>query len=102
MGLGGFAEEAVEDDYRAYIRSLFNKGSGGFRCLRLGHKESDNLKETVICVLGLAMVYPNFDYIALPNSVHNEFMTLLEETIDMDRIKQFAPRFQRLLFSKTI
>ncbi|KAJ2062308.1 hypothetical protein GGI17_002546 [Coemansia sp. S146] len=74
MELGNSAEEAARDDYPVYMRSLYNSASERFWCLRLGHKKGDDLKETAVCVLVLAMVYPNFDYATLPNYVHNEFM----------------------------
>ncbi|KAJ2747341.1 hypothetical protein GGI20_000592 [Coemansia sp. BCRC 34301] len=62
--------------------------------------DDNNLKEIVICVLGVALMCPNFSHVALSNCVHDGFMSVLEETIESDKFRQYNARLRRLLFQK--
>ncbi|KAJ2875944.1 hypothetical protein GGH93_001149 [Coemansia aciculifera] len=94
----GFASE----EFAAQLNLLSDLKRERFRCWRLGHSERDSLEDTAMCVLTVALACPNFNHVALPKSVHTEFMTMLEETIEMDRFKQDTPRLRRLLFNREV
>ncbi|KAJ2883488.1 hypothetical protein H4R27_002731 [Coemansia aciculifera] len=94
----GFASE----EFAAQLNLLSDLKRERFRCWRLGHSERDSLEDTAMCVLTVALACPNFNHVALPKFVHTEFMTMLEETIEMDRFKQDTPRLRRLLFNREV
>ncbi|KAJ2031771.1 hypothetical protein IWW57_000553 [Coemansia sp. S610] len=86
-------------DLPQYAISEFAPMGKRFRCWLLVEGEDSVVsKETVLCVILLALVCPSFDYAALGKIRREEFMRLLSETIAKDEYKQFAPRLQRLLF----
>ncbi|KAJ2057126.1 hypothetical protein GGI17_005822 [Coemansia sp. S146] len=87
--------------YAEYMCSQRVSKRQRFRSLRMGYDDGDGIKDIVRYVIGLALKFPVFDYVAVPNSVIAEFMKILESTIARKDCKQYAPRLKRLLFAKT-
>ncbi|KAJ2817229.1 hypothetical protein GGI24_005469 [Coemansia furcata] len=101
-GLGTYFKDVTLDTLPVYVRDIQVPLRERFRCWRLGDVDSDSLEEALICILVVAMTFPNFDYANLPNSILHEYMELMEETLKSDEYTDVAPRLERLLFDKTI
>ncbi|KAJ2636057.1 hypothetical protein GGF44_003214 [Coemansia sp. RSA 1694] len=97
-GLGVLAEDSALDTFSARMRSRRHPTAERFRCWHLGYRDVSNLKDAVMCVLGVALICPNFSHVALSISVHSEFMALMEETIELESLQQYSQRLRRLLF----
>ncbi|KAJ2329882.1 hypothetical protein GGI00_003838 [Coemansia sp. RSA 2681] len=97
-GLGELAEDSALDTFSARMRSRRRPTTERFRCWHLGYRDVSNLKGAVMCVLGVALMCPNFSHVALSISVHSEFMALMEETIELESLQQYSQRIRRLLF----
>ncbi|KAJ2464306.1 hypothetical protein GGI03_003312 [Coemansia sp. RSA 2337] len=101
-GLGTYFEDIAVDMLPVYVRGIQVPLRERFRCWRLGDVNSSSLKETVMCILVVAMTFPNFSYANLPNSILHEYMELMKETLELDEYVEVAPRLRRLLFDKTV
>ncbi|KAJ1821790.1 fatty acid synthase alpha subunit Lsd1 [Coemansia sp. RSA 2675] len=69
-----------------------------FRCWHLELCSARSFTVDVWCVLLLALICPNFDYVSNHPSQRESFMEYLERAIDLDRFRPYAPRLRRLLF----
>ncbi|KAJ2413926.1 hypothetical protein GGI10_002729 [Coemansia sp. RSA 2530] len=69
-----------------------------FRCWHLELCSARSFTVDVWCVLLLALICPNFDYVSNHPSQRESFMEYLERAIDLDRFRPYAPRLCRLLF----
>ncbi|KAJ2037797.1 hypothetical protein IW146_007306 [Coemansia sp. RSA 922] len=70
-----------------------------FRCWRIVEVMSEGFVDAVHCVLLMALLCPNFDYVAPPGVNHQLFMAKLDEIMHTDGYKQYSTRLQRLLFT---
>ncbi|KAJ2065115.1 hypothetical protein GGI17_000526 [Coemansia sp. S146] len=95
VGLGELSDRAV--DRVPACMALFPSMEG----LRCWHIQCwDVSMADVVCVLGVALVCPGFNHVAVAGSIHGRFMKLIEETIGMGGFKRYAPRLRRLLFNR--
>ncbi|KAJ2883485.1 hypothetical protein H4R27_002728 [Coemansia aciculifera] len=95
VGLGELSDRAV--DRVPACMALF-PSMEGFRCWHI--QCWDVSMADVVGVLGVALVCPGFNHVAVAGSIHGRFMRMMEETIGMGGFKRYAPRLRRLLFNR--
>ncbi|KAJ2492214.1 hypothetical protein IWW37_001662 [Coemansia sp. RSA 2050] len=101
-GLGAYSEDVTLGMIPDYVRGIEVPLRERFRCWRIGEVYNDSLEETLACILVVAMMFPNFSYANLPNSVLHKYMRLMEETLGLGEYVDAAPRLRHLLFDKTV
>ncbi|KAJ2872697.1 hypothetical protein GGH93_003817 [Coemansia aciculifera] len=95
VGLGELSDRAL--DRVPACMALF-PSMEGFRCWHI--QCWDVSMADVVGVLGVALVCPGFNHVAVAGSIHGRFMRMMEETIGMGGFKRYAPRLRRLLFNR--
>ncbi|KAJ2777128.1 hypothetical protein GGI18_004248 [Coemansia linderi] len=101
-GLGTYSDDLSLEALPEYVRGIKVPSREQFRCWRIGDVNGDTLKEAVVCILVVAMTFPNFSYAGLPNSILHEYIKLMEETLELGAYVDVAPRLRRLLPDKTV
>ncbi|KAJ2734730.1 hypothetical protein IW152_002053 [Coemansia sp. BCRC 34962] len=94
------AETAAHSELPAYVLSNYAPMSEHFRCWHLMHYTTHQHTDAIKCALLLALVCPNFDYLATDFGESRLFMKNMEGIIASDMFKEYAPRLRRLLFNR--
>ncbi|KAJ2337101.1 hypothetical protein GGI00_000448 [Coemansia sp. RSA 2681] len=81
-----------------YARSTYAPMGKRFRCWHITYSWSPRFGNLAACVLVLALICPNFDYVALSKAHREPFMEAMKEKIAEPGFIQYAPRLRRLLF----
>ncbi|KAJ2886733.1 hypothetical protein H4R27_000430 [Coemansia aciculifera] len=82
----------------AFVVSKHISMSKRFRCWRITYEDKwVSREDTVLCVLLLALVCPNFDHVFTSSSNNGLFMTHMKEAMSTDMFLPYASRLQRLL-----
>ncbi|KAJ2875144.1 hypothetical protein GGH93_001827 [Coemansia aciculifera] len=87
-------ESVTRAELPAYMVSTYSPLGERFRCWHL-----ERYRDGVECMLLLALICPNFDYVAVDQQQCESLMGNLEWYIDLDRFKPYTPRLRRLLFN---
>ncbi|KAJ2474657.1 hypothetical protein IWW47_006660 [Coemansia sp. RSA 2052] len=98
--LGPMYEDVAPEDNMARLQAFKDLARTRFRRWHIGCNMGVFLKFAVPCVLQLALVCPSFDCVSLPTSLHDEFMTLLEEAIESGEYAGDEPRLRLLLLKE--
>ncbi|KAJ2686093.1 hypothetical protein IWW39_003873 [Coemansia spiralis] len=96
--LGELSEDFLEYELPDYLRTTYAPMGRRFRCLRVYYDDC-NYTELVTCMLLLALICPNFDYVVVPDSDCGYFMGLMRKKINGPLFSSYAPRLRRLLFN---
>ncbi|KAJ2871686.1 hypothetical protein GGH93_004621 [Coemansia aciculifera] len=92
--IGTMPDGVTRAELPAYMVSTYAPLGERFRCW---HPE--RYRDSVECILLLALVCPNFDYVAMNREQRKLFMDDLEWYIDLNSFKPYASRLRRLLFN---
>ncbi|KAJ2255696.1 hypothetical protein GGI13_001497 [Coemansia sp. RSA 455] len=82
-----------------YMTSTYSPMGERFRCWHLQYCTDEDQTGDVEWMLLLALICPNFDYVATGQERRESFMEDLEWYIDLERFSSYAPRLRRLLFN---
>ncbi|KAJ2902823.1 hypothetical protein GGI21_004509 [Coemansia aciculifera] len=86
------------DELPAHMVSKFGQIGKRFRCCHVSFDWRGYQRDTVPCVLLLALICPSLDYcFSADKYSRGDFMTLMKEAVGSDCFKDHAPRLQRLL-----
>ncbi|KAJ1925380.1 hypothetical protein GGI09_003947 [Coemansia sp. S100] len=82
----------------AYVIAKYPHMGKWFRCWRINSDSDFNVKIAAKGALLLALICPNFDYVAVPANSRELFMAHMKEMIASNGYRQHATRLRRLLF----
>ncbi|KAJ2814661.1 hypothetical protein FBU31_007209 [Coemansia sp. 'formosensis'] len=94
----GMLGDGVLDRFPDRMCALYRPDRVALRCWHLDCWQAGNTD--VLGVLGVALMCPQFNHVALAGSVHAAFMKLMEEIIESGGFKRYAPRLRLLLFAR--
>ncbi|KAJ2700773.1 hypothetical protein H4218_001862, partial [Coemansia sp. IMI 209128] len=95
--LGELSESFKEDELPDYVRTTYAPMGERFRCLQV-YNDCDYI-ELATCMLLLALICPNFDYVAVLGGYRAMLMEPMREKIEGPLFSNYAPRLRRLLFN---
>ncbi|KAJ2102851.1 hypothetical protein GGI09_000994 [Coemansia sp. S100] len=87
------------DKFPSYMVSTFAPIGKRFRCWHLENCTDGYRTGDVECMLLLALICPNFDYVSTDKKQRESFMEDLKEYINLSRFSPYVPRLRRLLFN---
>ncbi|KAJ2682154.1 hypothetical protein IWW39_006107 [Coemansia spiralis] len=104
--LAGLCLDEIRNLASLDFRDEPGRSNSSEQCVQLARQNARTLQFlslvsdqfNVWCVLLLALICPNFDYVSNHPSQRESFMEDLERAIDLDRFRPYAPRLRRLLF----
>ncbi|KAJ2840574.1 hypothetical protein FBU31_000299 [Coemansia sp. 'formosensis'] len=92
--IGAMPDSVTKADLPAYMVSTYAPMGERFRCWHL-----EGYPYTAEGIMLLALICPNFSYVAISKEQRELFMDALDKFMDLDRFKPYAPRLRRLLFN---
>ncbi|KAJ2877884.1 hypothetical protein H4R27_006037 [Coemansia aciculifera] len=100
LTVGELPQGVSMDTLPNHVRANFATMGKRFRCWHINtclHMRI-NYVELATCMLSLALICPNFDYVAMYKKHREPFMKAMQEKIDEPEFSQDVPRLRRLLF----
>ncbi|KAJ2099472.1 hypothetical protein GGI09_002768 [Coemansia sp. S100] len=92
--IGSAPDDVRMAELPGYMVSTYCPMGERFRCWHIGYHTGN-----AECMILLALICPNFDYVAMEQRPRELFMKTLEKLIASARYRPYAPRLRRLLFN---
>ncbi|KAJ2054039.1 hypothetical protein H4S04_000278 [Coemansia sp. S16] len=97
ISLGAMPAGVNLDMLPMYMCSTYTSMCKRFRRWSVEYSEKDPSKDTVTCVLLLALVCPNFDHSALEYRLHGSFMAQMKMALALREYEHYSSRLRCLL-----
>ncbi|KAJ2064604.1 hypothetical protein GGI17_000931 [Coemansia sp. S146] len=101
-GLGPYLAKHPSDVLSTFTHSPLLVTGRRFRCWHLDDSRACSETEVVLCVLYLALACPKFNHVAPNRNNDDSFKREMDQMIDSDWCKPYAPRLRRVTFSSDI
>ncbi|KAJ1822611.1 hypothetical protein GGH91_001022 [Coemansia sp. RSA 2671] len=95
--LGELSESFQEDELPDHLRTTYAPMGRRLRCLYIYNK--CNFNDLATCMLLLALICPNFDYVVVTSAYRGMLMEAMRKRIEKPLFSNYAPRLRRLLFN---
>ncbi|KAJ2838137.1 hypothetical protein FBU31_000988 [Coemansia sp. 'formosensis'] len=90
--------EVAEDKLPEYVIANYAPTGERFRCWHFLNYTAEDMGDVVRCVFLLALVCPNFGYVATKPRDKPQFIARMKEMIRTDHFRPYATRLERFLY----